>query len=583
MSVVAFRYKNFMAFRDTGWIELRPIGLLFGRNSSGKSAIIRGLRLLKQSLRTDDGSSLGDPNALRFAVESQLDLGDFRSALHQHSESAYDEEEIEAQKITFAFRIETSDLATRLWQRIQQAGVMPEVSIDRVPSVVELNLEFGYSNNMNAVRLIGVHLDCPSSQEIDSQRVVFVSSVRPGELIELSHPDSAGRYTTMWSNRWYWASDCYIGDQLDSDSVAPDIDWAEVEIVRRFGFLPHLHHKKILKITEDLAEATTDYALTEIALRSLSEEIRSFLQNIEYLGPIRPQPERVYQINRFALQHWRDQGLGAWGEFITTTSDSHQSNQEETRFSSGYSAQSNEYKGEVQQLLDTTIREELQEEPTKSLKSFQNQMDGWIEKLQLGSKIQVQSSGIAKGLGYASQVFIVKENGKSDTLVDVGYGASQVLPVIATCLWHQQEDHIERSIPITTDLKLIIIEQPELHLHPRAQAQLGDLFIQSARLDVRLLLETHSEHLLLRLQKQIAKTTAGVIPEEDQARMLLPNQFAVYFVNRKNMLSSITRISIGAYGDLLDTPEGFEDFFSDDMIETAERMRIRLAGVRKAN
>ena len=50
MTVDAFRLKNFMAFRDTGWIELRAITLLFGRNSSGKSAIIRALRLLKQSL-----------------------------------------------------------------------------------------------------------------------------------------------------------------------------------------------------------------------------------------------------------------------------------------------------------------------------------------------------------------------------------------------------------------------------------------------------------------------------------------------------------------------------------------------------
>lgn len=46
MSVKAIRLENFMAFSDTGWIELRPITLLFGRNSSGKSAIIRALRLL---------------------------------------------------------------------------------------------------------------------------------------------------------------------------------------------------------------------------------------------------------------------------------------------------------------------------------------------------------------------------------------------------------------------------------------------------------------------------------------------------------------------------------------------------------
>jgi predicted ATPase len=50
VTVKAIRLENFMAFSDTDWLELRPITLLFGRNSSGKSVIIRALRLLRQSL-----------------------------------------------------------------------------------------------------------------------------------------------------------------------------------------------------------------------------------------------------------------------------------------------------------------------------------------------------------------------------------------------------------------------------------------------------------------------------------------------------------------------------------------------------
>lgn len=50
MTVTAFRVQNFMGFEDSGWIELKPITLLFGRNSSGKSALIRALLLLRQSL-----------------------------------------------------------------------------------------------------------------------------------------------------------------------------------------------------------------------------------------------------------------------------------------------------------------------------------------------------------------------------------------------------------------------------------------------------------------------------------------------------------------------------------------------------
>ena len=64
MTVRAIRLKNFMAFEDTDWLELRPITLLFGRNSSGKSAVIRALRLLKQSLDAPDGR---DPQGQGFA------------------------------------------------------------------------------------------------------------------------------------------------------------------------------------------------------------------------------------------------------------------------------------------------------------------------------------------------------------------------------------------------------------------------------------------------------------------------------------------------------------------------------------
>jgi len=56
LPVEAIRLQNFMAFEDTGWVELRPITLLFGRNSSGKSALIRALLLLKQSLESPPGA-----------------------------------------------------------------------------------------------------------------------------------------------------------------------------------------------------------------------------------------------------------------------------------------------------------------------------------------------------------------------------------------------------------------------------------------------------------------------------------------------------------------------------------------------
>jgi hypothetical protein len=93
---------------------------------------------------------------------------------------------------------------------------------------------------------------------------------------------------------------------------------------------------------------------------------------------------------------------------------------------------------------------------------------------------------------------------RTDTPVshrDVGIGISQVLPVLVHCYANEG--------------KLVAIEQPEIHLHPALQAELGDVFIESALGERKntFLLETHSEHLILRIMRRIRETTAGTLPE----------------------------------------------------------------------
>src|SRR5690606_31440045 len=89
--------------------------------------------------------------------------------------------------------------------------------------------------------------------------------------------------------------------------------------------------------------------------------------------------------------------------------------------------------------------------------------------------------------------------GVQTTLPDVGFGVSQVLPVIVECFY---------AAPNST----IVIEQPELHLHPRVQAYLANLFVEAIRArengrdrNVQILVESHSEHFIYRLQRLIAE------------------------------------------------------------------------------
>jgi predicted ATPase len=135
-------------------------------------------------------------------------------------------------------------------------------------------------------------------------------------------------------------------------------------------------------------------------------------------------------------------------------------------------------------------------------------------------------------------------------LTDVGFGVSQVLPVIVECFYVPR-----RSI--------VIFEQPEIHLHPRVQADLADLFVDAIHAredgvprDCQFIIESHSEHFLRRLQRRIA--------EEE----LAPTEAALYFVHTEADGARLEELKVDVFGNILNWPEGF---FGDEMEDLVAR------------
>lgn len=140
----------------------------------------------------------------------------------------------------------------------------------------------------------------------------------------------------------------------------------------------------------------------------------------------------------------------------------------------------------------------------------------------------------------------VRTKGSEDwvNLPDVGFGISQVLPVLVQCFYAPEGS-------------IILMEQPEIHLHPSAQSALADVMIDVINSrengkdrNIQLVIETHSEHFLRRLQRRIAEDS---ISQE---------KVSVYFANLTKTPATLESLQIDKFGNIKNWPE---NFFGDEM------------------
>ena len=132
--------------------------------------------------------------------------------------------------------------------------------------------------------------------------------------------------------------------------------------------------------------------------------------------------------------------------------------------------------------------------------------------------------------------------GPQRNLIDVGYGVSQVLPIVTELLRQDAPD-------------MFLLQQPEVHLHPRAQAALGSLFCRIASWKRQLVIETHSDHLLDRVRMEV----------RDRNGTLKPKDVSILYFERGNLEVRIHSVRIDDEGNILDAPAGYRQFFMDEV------------------
>lgn len=239
-------------------------------------------------------------------------------------------------------------------------------------------------------------------------------------------------------------------------------------------------------------------------LRKMENFMRRFrdqLNSVEFLGPFRTNPERFYTLTGESPRN-----VGRHGE----------------------------------RALEVLMQDEKRR--GKEKKNLLPMVSQWMKDAEIARNVD-----IAAITDRYFEVYVQNyHTGEEENLADVGFGCSQIIPVLIAGF------NVGKG-------GIFIIEEPEIHLHPKAQAELGGLFCGLYKRGIQLLIETHSEHMLLRMQSHIAR---GTIKAED---------VNVFYIDPagKGKRKMIHQIPVGEDGYFVeDWPKGF----FPERLKEAERL-----------
>ncbi len=268
--------------------------------------------------------------------------------------------------------------------------------------------------------------------------------------------------------------------------------------------------EKFYRLSElSLARFQNAGFLTEFAL-----ETERVLRNLAYLGPLREAPRRMYQWSGDTPDDVGQMGQFAIPALLAADGEKRKLNVAHKQRTLGFSE---------------FIAKQLQ---------------------RLGVIDSFGVVPVATGRKDYEVIVQTGTNGAEVRLTDVGVGVSQVLPAIVQAFY---------CPPNGT----VWMEQPEIHLHPQVQAELADVFIDAIHArengvprNVQLVVESHSEHFLNRLQRRIAE------------EVVKPDEVAIYFASRNSEGTQLEELSLNLYGEIENWPE---NFFGDDMADLTSR------------
>jgi len=531
--------RNFKAFAETQHIPIRPLTLIFGANSSGKSTALHGLLLARHALdsgeldisRTDIG---GD----------SVDLGGFQQYVHRREVS---------RRVEWAAELDAGTL------RGQASRILAK------HRTVKVTLSFGMPLDDHGKPVANERPWLISYELEASSRVIVRLSRRPDGTMHVDRLDGEtirplidGVLLTNTTAEKIDRETEVAAIKQEVDDLVPTLRFAAQ------GLLP----EKLLG--EDYATASPPQlvaiqksdrvqqlvgaaklfiprAIAEVIL-GVNGSLKAQLSRMRYLGPLRSFPPRHLAFSDDRGRNWLAGGGYAWDVVRTN---------EEVRNAVnrwlGSEVLKTRYELRIRSLgaldaLEEPLAEAIDGLPIEVVQegfeggndSSGRYIDGepplyGIKNPQAEAERVLKFLQQAVGEKYDELVLIDLRSNTPVTHRDVGIGISQVLPVLV----HAYADRGQ----------VVAVEQPEIHLHPALQAELGDVFIESALGERKntFLLETHSEHLILRILRRVRETTEKRLPAG--AAPVRPEDIAVVFVEPTAEGSVVRHLPVTPDGD----------------------------------
>lgn len=534
--ISALSLKNFKGFSDEIRIELRPITLLFGANSAGKSSVLQALQYVREILdrqnvnadRTQQGGDAVDLGGFlnlvngrdpqkKVEISVEMELG--ATSIPELVPDAFEDWQTSDEQVRWMYdtlqniRRAVKTVAIRLSIGWNEQREQPIVQGYEIATNGEWCLGIASNRDGRDAQMRINHanpifmVDAPDGDDLLSLLDDFVNPedlAQPIERPEAGQPSkSPGKTSILWS----------LFSAVQEAGMERPGDGLRAWLTGFRGALPRLDQMLFIpapgaKGAENVYMVREFTAFLSWLTVGPALLLREQLGQMRYIGPLRRIPPRGLEVSLTKSDSAWSDGMAAWETLVTGSQDLVERvsdwMQSPAKLATGYAV----------------TRKAFQEfDPNHPVP----QPIGPIRK----------RAQLVDGAGLTLQP------------QDVGVGISQVLPVVVAA-----QDG---------SASVVCIEQPELHIHPAVQVGLGDLFIDGAvNQGLSFLVETHSEHLILRLLRRIreaAELTSQVIDQP-----LSPALIGVYCLSKRNGAVTIEEIPVTKDGDFAKPwPQGFFD------------------------